>query len=782
MDMESKQCTRRTFIAGMGATVVASLAKPARAQAAGASLGEWIDGSQGLPCYAYRGPIHFRHHYQTKPMWGLDGEMIPDDPVFLLGNHRLTLFTHASGHIQILSAERAWARMNQGEAIWSGANKATCIVGDSKHELIGLDEAAANDAGKLFGVGFARYSYQLGPGLRVERSIHVRPSAKVGEGASAFLLRVRFENTATNPVDIEYVETVLANYRMLPFESIHDPKAPEYTARPFESIGPDVICARFDARPRRPMTFPPAGQMDPFEQYPPAMFVHAAGDHFTQPYGTTATSGLSSIGIRSRLTLIAGESREVSCVFGYTRDASGQAIGGLAQALRSEPVTTSENGSAFITEWRKIVPEFSAESDPQLRREMQWNAAVLEAMACWREYYNETIVPQGCMYDYAWGVFASNRDIAQQALPLCHTNPAMARSTLRFILKRTAPDGEIKLMDQGFGWVASTPMQTSDQQLYFFLLLAEYLRVTQDFALLSERIAYYPAENSGEDTVLAHVRQAFIFLRDRVSVGRHGLVRLWNSDWNDLFYEWQTKGSYNSTFETAESCMNTAMAIVILGDLAPLLKPANNPEGAVLATAMLEYRGELLAAWMRDLGDRPFARRAWTDSTTSLGEDDLWLEPQGFALLIPEMGMERKRALLTEVQRRVLDSEKMGARQIEKPLVHPGTPQGSRENGGFWYALHGPLVLGTATVDHDLAESYLKRMTFANYAKSFPEYWTGRWSASDSLDSSLLPTEGLAANITYCAHAHAWPLYCYLRLREGTKDARLRDSSMIMDG
>jgi hypothetical protein len=47
--------------------------------------------------------------------------------------------------------------------------------------------------------------------------------------------------------------------------------------------------------------------------------------------------------------------------------------------------------------------------------------------------------------------------------------------------------------------------------------------------------------------------------------------------------------------------------------------------------------------------------------------------------------------------------------------------------------------LGTATVDHDLAESYLKRMTFANYAKSFPDYWTGRWSASDSLDSSLLP-------------------------------------------
>jgi Glycosyl hydrolase 36 superfamily, catalytic domain len=756
-------------MAAVGATAAASMIKQSWSQTAGGSLGEWIDGSEGLPCYAYRGPIRFSEQHQTKPMWGLDGKMLPDDPVFLLGNHRLTLFTHASGHIQILSAERAWARMNQGEAIWSGANKATCVVGGSKHELIGLDEPAAKDAEKLFGVGFAHYSYQLSQGVKVERSIHVRPSTTVGEGASAFLLRVRLENTASGPLEIEYLETVLANYRMLPFESIHDPKTPEYTAHPLENVGPDVLCARFEAKPRRALTFPPAGQMSPFEQYPPALFVQTTGDPSTQPYGVAETSGLSSIGIRSHLTLKAGESREISCVFGYTRDPSKQAIDNLTQALHFDLSTKSGRGSAFIEEWRKIVPGFSAETDLQLRREMQWNVAVLEAMASWREYYNETIIPQGCMYDYAWGVFASNRDIAQQALPLCHTNPALARSTLRFILKRTAQDGDVKLMDQGFGWVASTAMQTSDQQLYFFMLLAEYLRVTKDSALLSERIAYYPVEKSVEDTVLAHVRQAFIFLRDRVSVGRHGLVRLWNSDWNDLFYAWETKGSYNSTFDTAESCMNTAMAIVILGDLAPLLKRASDPGGAELAAAMLEYRGELLKAWMRDLGDRPFPRRAWTDSKTSLGEDNLWLEPQGFALLIPEMGVERRRTMLTEIQRRVLSSEKMGARQIEKPLAHPGTPEGSRENGGFWYALHGPLVLGTATIDHVLAESLLKRMTFANFAKSFPDYWTGRWSASDSLDSSLLPSEGLAANITYCAHAHAWPLYCYIRLREESR-------------
>lgn len=387
----------------MSAALASSLVKPAHSEAAGNSLGQWIDGSLGLPCYSYRGPIRFTDRYKTNPMWGLDGRFLPDDPVFLLGNHRITLFAHASGFIQILSGERAWARMNQGEAIWSGANQATCLVGGERHELIGLDEPAARDAGKLFGVGFARYSYQLGHGLEVERSIHVRPSTTVGKGASAFLLHVRFENSGSAPLDVEYVETVLANYRMLPFESIQDKVTPEYTAMSFEKAGPEAMRVRFAVKPRHRLTFPPAGQMTPFEPNPPALFVHAAGDGSTQPYGSARTSGLSSIGIRSSFALKPNETREIECVLGYTREPSDEAIASLAQELRPPAGEQPASGSAFVAEWRKIVRQFASESDPELRREMQWNAAVIQSMAKWREYYDETIVPQGCMYDYAWG-------------------------------------------------------------------------------------------------------------------------------------------------------------------------------------------------------------------------------------------------------------------------------------------------------------------------------------------------------------------------------------------
>ncbi len=59
----------------------------------------------------------------------------------------------------------------------------------------------------------------------------------------------------------------------------------------------------------------------------------------------------------------------------------------------------------------------------------------------------------------------------------------------------------------------------------------------------------------------------------------------------------------------------------------------------------------------------------------------------------------------------------MGARQIEKPVQQPGTPSGTRENGGFWYALNGPLILGVMTFNREAARSLLRKMTFDNFAR-----------------------------------------------------------------
>jgi cellobiose phosphorylase len=166
---------------------------------------------------------------------------------------------------------------------------------------------------------------------------------------------------------------------------------------------------------------------------------------------------------------------------------------------------------------------------------------------------------------------------------------------------------------------------------------------------------------------------------------------------------------------------------------------------------------------------RSFPRRAWISYNESYGENEIWLEPQGYALQIPEMSQERKQRLFTEVEKRLINGEALGARQQENPPVYDvrGVAEpGTRENGGFWFSLNGPLILGVASFDRGKSWSLLRRMTFANFATRFPNYWSGRWTNADAVDSSVSPHKGMTPVIGLCAHPHAWPLYCYLRLKE----------------
>jgi len=739
-------------------------AMPALAGPQEKGLGAWFDDDCGMPAYHYTGPLNF----PESPMgYGFEREpqkYLGDDPYFLLGNPRLKMFSHASGHYQLLTGERAWGRLNQGEQRWSGDNQATATIDGKRHELIGMNAQAALGAEKRFGVGFARYDYRLGE-TKITRLLSVAPSRQVRDGSSAFLVQVQLRNEGRKPVKISFAETARANYMQA--LAFWDSGATEvrWTNDEPRQTGDTFVSASFTAHGRRLMTFPAQGAMSRLEGNPPTLFLKA----FDGAQAFFEKGAQTHLGAKFECDLPAGEQRNFAFIVGYTRELSSSQlepmIGRVAEGAK-RPIRTA---SAFADEWQTKLPTLNHETDAGLRREMRWDAAVLEQLATWREYYDETVIPQGTMYDFAWGLMASNRDLAQQALPLCHTNPELAKSTLRFILKRCLPDGDIKLNDEGYGWSAHSSMSTSDQQLHFFLLLSEYLRKTKDTSILDESIGYYPAENGGSGTGWAHVRQAFLFLRDRISTGPHQLVRLWNSDWNDMFYAVPTKHPYNDMFTSSESLMNTAMAVVLLKELPDRLESTGRSEAKELAAAMREYRAELLQAWNHDLGERSFPRRAWLNGQESCGEKDMWLEPQGYALQIPEMSLDRKRKVISEVENRLMAGEALGARQMEKPAINEGmqiVQPGTRENGGFWYSLNGPLILGVASIDRARAWTMLRNMTFSNFSEHFPNYWPGRWTHADAVDASVSKHNGMAPIPVFCAHPHAWPLYCYLRLKE----------------
>jgi len=729
-------------------------------------IGYWFIDDNDLPCFQYTGEIPFcakdKSGKKTK---------LPDDPWFLLGNYQLTLFTHVSGEYEIITGQRAWGRVNSGKKPNSGLNRAVITIYESENtketELTGVHSAAADTGicNRVFGCGFADYSYNLDD-LKITRNLSVKPSLAYNGGVSAFLLTVRIKNTGSNVKKLTYRESVTANYSETRNQYIpSEQKKVKYESSPESE---DVSCfaaVHTKSHADDPLLFVSPQMMSQYEGYPPSLFMKSMSD------GIDISVNGSEIAAQKNISLASGESVTFRMIIGFYFDYDEMTV----EKIVKEMSDYNSSMSAYSEHWLKIIPLLEDEKDEVLRREMRWNAYILEAMATYSHYYKETKIPQGTIYDYDWGIHAGARDNFQHALALVFYNRSLAKSVLRYLLKRTMPNGEILFTEFGYGYADNGSYKTSDQQLFFFLLLSEYLMVTKDYGFLDETVEYYPASGNGSGKVIDFVQNCFVFLRDSVGTGDHGLVRLLNSDWNDTLY-YIIKAPYNRVYFSGESHMNTAMAISIFQTLIPQLETAASitlcgEQIRRICKSMSIYRCAVLEAFLNDMKDRTFPRRMYFDGK-SFGDDNMFLEPMGYTLMINELSADYKKNLYIQMRERVYNNEKLGARQQQEPeFADDSYDKGSRENGGFWWALNGPVVLGVAEFDKNEAMKLLKNMTFDNYAKQFPEYWTSYWSASDNIESSLIPEEGLpdhsdnyACQPVFCAHPHAWVLYCYYRL------------------
>jgi cellobiose phosphorylase len=524
------------------------------------------------------------------------------------------------------------------------------------------------------------------------------------------------------------------------------------------------------------LMFPSATEISPFDGYPPSLFVQSISPESIMNLGYTHVED-KSVDLRAVASFLLKPNEETTfqLVIGYSFVKDVESIKALSRVLRNDYEAVQ---NPFARKWQKVLPSFPKEKDPELADEMVWHAYTLEAMATYNEFYGETKIHQGTAYVFDWGVLASARDDFQHALPLCYYNPDLAKSVLRYMRKRTTPLGEIRLIETGYGVATPWEFNTSDQQLYYFLLLTEYLRITNDFDFLLQKAECYPVTDMPHYNGIDTMEQCFRYLRDEVRLGSHGLVRLLNSDWNDAVY-FEIKEPYMSVAGFGESHMNTTMALSIFSRLLPLLAKIENDPRFVAYGQRLKnlhqsislYRTNLLSAFETDLGDRSFSRRMYFAGKT-FGNENMFLEPQGFMLQIPEISKVKKLRLYDEMKKRLYAGEKLGAREQQSPEFDVQS-KGSRENGGFWYSLNGPVIIGMASVDKTEANKILRKMSFTNYAKSFPNYWTSYWSSADNVESSLLNSEGLTDRSgnywqqpVYCSHPHAWLLYCYYFLGE----------------
>lgn len=739
-------------------------------------IGYWLEDKKGLPCFSYTGDIPY--HCRLKS--GKEVKL-PKDPWFLLGNSQITVFTHVSGEYELLTGQRAWGRVNQGDRMNSGANSAClkvyCRDGKtSEYRLAGMNSKAAESKSceRVFGCGFADYTYNL-DNLTVERNMSVKPSKTPYDGASAFLLTVKLKNGGPDTVKAEYTESVLANYKEIQFQWVPEEEhVVKYTYENVTDLKSRTIMAVIKGHSEDPLLIPGREDMSLYEGFPPALFIKALSDDWDLCFEGRNLSA------RMEAVLNPDEEKVMHLLIGYTFENGASGIESISNEMSAEGRFYPDKLSAYADDWAAVLPRFGDEKDPELRRELVWHAYNLYAMATYSEYFRETKVPQGTIYDYEWGVHTGARDSFQHGLPFIYYDRQLAKSILRYMMKRTTPNGEIMLVEKGYGYCTRDRYFTSDQQLFFFLMMGEYLRVTKDYGFLKEMVECYPVKNQTGMPVMEFIKRCFAFLRDEIGTGDHGLVKLLNSDWNDAVY-YIDKVPYNTVLFDGESHMNSAMAVFVLQTLIAELKEASGcaelkeykNDLLKLAESMSLYRSSIWEAFKHDMGERAFPRRMYF-AGRAYGEDNMFLEPQGYTLLIGELPLEKKKTLYGEIQKRLYNGEKLGAREQQAPeFEHDEYDKGSRENGGFWWALNGPVIMGVAGFDIEEAWRLLRNMTFINYSKEFPEYWTSYWSASDTVESSLIEGEGLPDQTSsyssipvYCAHPHAWILYCYHYLDE----------------
>ena len=740
-------------------------------------IGSWLTDAKGLPSFKYVGSLPY-----SATLTNGDKVKLPSDPWFLLGNYRLTLFTHVSGEYELISGEREWGRMNQGKLPNSGSNSASLTVienSNKEYQLIGMNSLAADPkkCNRTFGVGYANYKYGFDK-LELTKNLSVKPSTNPYDGISAFLLTVTIKNNKNTPIEVIYNESVTVNYTPIQHqkEKVADRKI-KFINSINEYPKNGIIVANITGKADDPFLIPmDPEEMSEFDGYPPSLFLKIIKGKVTGNISSKKNTISDELNAQFKLKLAPNEERSFQMIIGYTFDPSPNNISEIAKELYSK----NTHANKFADEWLKILPQFPDEKDTVFKREMVWNAYNLEAMATYSQFYKETKIPQGTAYDYDWGVHASARDNYQHAMPLPHYNPKLAKSVLKYMMKRTTPQGRVRLIEWGFGYSSSWYFFTSDQQLFSFMYMAEYLRATKDYNVLNENSAFFPYKNMPESSILDYMEAQFKFLRDQVNTGEHGLVRLLNSDWNDAIYH-LVKEPYNDVLYSGESHMNSAMAISILDDLIPQLKKAKDQSSLsnitkrldILIQSMQLYRDGINTAFIKDFKGRIFPKRFYFNGK-AYGEKNMFLEPQGYTLQMKDLSLEQKRNVYKEMQKRVYNNEKIAARQQQTPEFESGAfEKGSRENGGIWWALNGPIILGVSQFDKPEAWKLLKNMTFDSFAKQFPKYWSSYWSQADNWESSLMPGEGLpdqTANYgdmpVYCAHAHAWPLYCYFRLKE----------------
>ena len=796
-------------------------------------FGEWFEDQFGLPAYRYTCD-QIKDRSAITPVCKVWRS--PTEHTHQVGNDRVVAVVSNYGYVQVRQDEGSPKYLNDYSPDRSQYGGGFGYLTDGKVVLSTFFPGNAKTFERVFGVGYLRKKV-AGSNYAVDHVVF----APFGDDP-LLISQVTITNQNREPVELRWVEywgsqIYQFSYRSYMQASIQDAvgKAAEYRrafgdrfAHQFRIVGSNsglLDTKRFLGRTAEDeeawraaltkvstewngMIVEPA--KEPTEKVtmedlnPPDTFLlslDAPADGFTtdgkrffgaggvtRPTGLTeslngdlgATGPEGAFLLERRLRLKPGESRTLYFAYGYLPE--GFERDSLIAKYQTDLPALWEHSSA---QWRRDGMRFSAPSEPWVEREVTWHHYYLRSNLTYDSFFREHIESQGHVYQYIIGFQGAAEDALQHTLPFVFTHPTIAKEGLRYTLKELQPDGRVPYGIVGHGTLMPTRQLNSSYEMWVLWLASEYVLGTRDTAFLNEEIPTYPlyGPTAGKDTVRNLLARCYRHLVENTGTGEHGLIRLLNCDWNDSLGMWHKllpKHRMGEVLPGTESVLNSAMAAYVLDYYARMLRYVGDPDLA--ADAQRRAEGQRLAVRAQWTGR--WFRRAWLTSEAGwLGDEQMWLDPQSWAIIGDATTPEQRRVLVPALDDLLRRPSPIGAMGVSK-----GAPAILGDDGGVWPSLTSILIWALALVDGTMAWDEWKKNSLARHAEVYPNIWYGIWSGPDfyrtvlskypgqtGFDESLLGPNGAEAakslkRVNWTdfpvmnMHPHSDQLYCLAKL------------------